>query len=379
MSKIFKPLLLTMLVVLAIVAIIAIASKSILRKTEKFIVITDLEPDDRIALHVLAARIPKDQILFVGTTVKNAARKKELTRKLLDQLQLQDVPLYQGSGGSAASYHDIASSRAARQYSQEGENLLSVEKLNELEHADYSSTELQNHLKNALEENHDVQIILLAPPTDLVAVLAETPSLKKNIKHIYIMGGWVELQEHEQTVLRTTYNWNMDPVASAQLMKMNDMPMTLYSSHTIKESFSGGSCNIDNATAVINCMNELQSQMPSLKDQTIAALSWDEHIMAQIPALKEVIEPYKGKQFTPADPLVIIGIINNDLIASEQAVDVKIDLTDLDASKGFRVYVTPNWASKIRLVQEINVDVFKKQLVESLHMLNTARGASRNR
>jgi inosine-uridine nucleoside N-ribohydrolase len=343
------------------------ASQVAQNSKNKFIVVTDLEPDDRIALHVLAAKIPKDEILFIGTTVKNAARKKVLTRKLLDQLDLKDIPLYQGSGGSAESYHDIASSRAAREYSQEGEEILSIEERNKLEHACYSNTELQGHIKNAFEKYNDIQFILLAPPTDLVAVLEKEPSLKKNIKHIYIMGGWAEIKEGE---LRTTYNWNMDPEASAKLMKMNDIPMTLYSSHSIKKSFNGGSCNINNSTAIINCMDELKSKMPSLHDQEIAALSWDNHIIAKIPALKNIIEPYKGKQFTPADPLVIVGIINHDLIALEEPVYVNIDLNDLDKAKGFRVYVEPNASSKIKLVEKIDVDVFKQELIKSLYALS---------
>lgn len=335
----------------------------------KFIIITDLEPDDRIALHLMKGHLAtsRDELLFVGTTVKNAARKKALTRKLLDQLGLNTIPVYQGSGGTAESYYDIASSRAAREYSQEGENILPEAELNRLHSADYSSQELQEHIETALENNHDVQFIMLAPPSDLVAVLEKNPALKRNIKHIHIMGGWSEAQEQGQNVLRTTYNWNMDPRASAQLMSMNDIPMTLYSSHSIKEFFNGGSCNIDNCKSVIQRMSTMKSYLPSLEDQEIAALSWDEHIMAKLPLLKDLIAPYKGKQFTPADPLVIGGIINHNLIRETEAVDIRIDLNDLDKAKGFRVYVTPNSCSKIKLVTEIALGVFKNAMIYSLY------------
>ena len=363
-------------VLIAIFLAIALLCLYTLGAKNKFIVITDLEPDDRIALHILAARIPKNEVLFVGATIKNAARKKELVRKLLDQLQWKDIPVYQGSGGAPESYHDIVSSRAAREYAQEGEHLLPEVKLEQLKHANYSSQKLQDHIEIALKNNHDLQFILLAPPTDLVAVLEKNPALKKHIKHIYIMGGWSELQEDGKTVLRTTYNWNMDPEASAKLLEMNDIPMTLYSSHTIKDSFDGGSCNIDNCRVVIERMSALQSQLPSLQDQEIAALSWDEHIMAKIPVLKDVIEPYKGKQFTPADPLVIVGIINPKLIVSVEAIDIHIDVNDLDKAKGFRLFVTPNAQSKIQLVQAIDVDIFKKETIRSLEMLASSKGTA---
>lgn len=339
-------------------------------RDSKFIIITDLEPDDRIALHVLAAKIPKHEILCVGTTVKNAARKKALTRKLLDQLHLHDVPVYQGSGGDNASYSDTASSRAAREYDfREGQNIFSTQELDRLEDTPYSSLELQHYIRKSLKKYKDVQFVILATPTDLCAVLEEEPSLKENIKHIHIQGGWAEFQENGEIVLRTTYNWNMDPQSSAQLLNMNDISMTLYSSHMIKPSFNGGRCNIDNSPAVIESMNSLQATMPSLQDQETACLSWDEFVIAKFPVLKTVIEPYKGKQFTPADPLVIVGIENKGVIESQQAINVCIDLQDFDASKGFRVYVEHNPSSKINLVQSVNPNIFKDELVQSFDIL----------
>lgn len=336
----------------------------------KFIVITDLEPDDRIALHVLAAKIPKNEILFVGTTVKNAARKKALARKLLDQLQLHDVPVYQGSGGDNTSYFDTVSSQAAREYnSREGQNILSTHEFARLEHMHYSSLELQHHILKALKKYNDVQFIILASPTDLCAVLEQEPSLKVNIKHIHIQGGWGEFQENGQIVLRTTYNWNMDPQSSAQLLNMNDIPMTLYSSHMVKPCFKSGRCNIDNSPALIEAMDALQAMMPSLQDQEIACLSWDEFTIAKFPMLKKIIEPYKGKQFTPADPLVIVGVVNQDLIELKQAVNVLIDVQDFDESKGFRVYVEPNPSSKINVVQSVNANLFKHEIVQSFNIL----------
>src|SRR5262245_30369483 len=75
------------------------------------IVITDLEPDDRIALQLLAANFSKDEIALIGTTVMNSARKKELVRRLTNQVGLQGVGVYQGTGGTFSSYPNIASSR----------------------------------------------------------------------------------------------------------------------------------------------------------------------------------------------------------------------------------------------------------------------------
>ena len=73
----------------------------------RIIVITDLEPDDRMALHLLAARFRAPEIAFVGTTVMHAGRKALLARRLLGQLGLAEVPVFSGPGGEAGDYPDI--------------------------------------------------------------------------------------------------------------------------------------------------------------------------------------------------------------------------------------------------------------------------------
>jgi len=338
--------------------------------SRKFIVITDLEPDDRIALHILAARIPKDRLLLVGTTVMNAARKQALTRRLLDQLSFGKVPVFQGTGGIASSYDDIASSRAAREYTHEGNNILSENELEILSKEPHSSLELQKKIKKALKANDNVELILLAPPTDLVRVLNTRPELRKNIKHIYVMGGWTEIQDLQNTILRSTYNWNMDPVSSAQLMEMNDIPMTIYSSHIIKQFFKGGGINSANFPKIIKLINKYKTKLPSLVDQELAGLSWDKHVIEKIPMLSGIVAPYQGQQFTPADPLVIIGIINNNLIKKAVPVNIHIDINDKDVARGFRVEVSLSSASKILLVEEIDCAVFEDEILKSFKCLN---------
>lgn len=338
----------------------------------KFIVITDLEPDDRIALHILCSTIEQRQLLFVGTTVMHAARKKVLAKRLLDQLGFNQIPVFQGTGNKAENYPDISSSRAAREYTNEGRNILAEEELDKLNAIEPSSSELQENIEKALKENNNIELIVLAPPTDLVAVLKRNPDLKKNIKHIYVMGGWTELLNNsgQAVTLRTSYNWNMDPISSADLMKITDIPMTLYSSHIIKRFFHGGSINFENFPEIINCLDKLKKQLPSLIDQEIASLSWDNHIINTIPALSNIIEPFKGNQFTPADPLVICGIFNKNIIKKAIRINVHIDVNDKDSSNGFRVYVEPNINSNIELVDSINIKAFEKELLESFESLN---------
>jgi inosine-uridine nucleoside N-ribohydrolase len=344
----------------------------------KFIIFTDMEPDDRVALNLFAGEFKPEQVLLVGTAVKHSGRKQVLAERTLDQLGFRGVPVFQGSGGHPNEYLDIASSKAARNYSQEGENILSTAELKTLETVPYSSHSLQNALAEALSQNTGIEIVMLCPPTDLVAVLDKNPELTKAIKHIHIMGGWIETVDSAgKKVLRTTYNWNMDPVASAKLMKLNQVDMTLYSSHVFKTSFSGGSINRNNHPAIIDELYGLRNQLQSVAELETATLSWDTHIMDNIPVLKNVIGPYAGQQFTPTDPAVVLGLANPDIIERSSLVNVDLDLADLDPSKGFAVTVTPSKSSKIRLVDQVDSAKFEKAFLNALHTLPNRVAANR--
>lgn len=333
----------------------------------KIIVITDLEPDDRVALDLIASHFSDKNIMLVGTTVMHAARKAALVRKQLNQLGLGSVPVFQGSGGVSDDYRAIYSTKAAKSYKREGQGILTAEELQRLDAAPRTSGELQQGIKKRLEIAADksVEIVMLAPPTDLVKVFGDTPELQKKIKHIYIMGGWAKLSgEDGDSICRTSYNWDMDPESSAQLMEMSHLPMTLYSSHVIKRCFPGGSINGKNFPELIELMNKYREILPSLEDTAHAKKSWNNHVMETIPSLKPIIEPYADHQITPADPAVIVGMIDPKFKIKEKKVRIKIDLTD-QTEKGCRVDIAEDPSSQISLVEELDLSVFKEQLLKA--------------
>lgn len=342
---------------------------------KNLIVITDLEPDDRIALNLLAARFG-ERLKFVGTTVMNAWRKKVLAEQYLKQLGLTGIKVYVGTGGRSTDYPDIASSRAAREYENEGHTILSDQQKEQLSGdklprgARYLQERLEAVLKNSAESKFKMEIILLAPPTDLVAVLAKDPNLKSGIGHIHIMGGWVEAPTATAGVTekRTTYNWNMDPKASAQLMAMADIPMTLYSSHIIKPSFSGGSISPASHPEIIRIIES--SRAPSLLTFRTAGASWDHHLIEKIPPLQKVIGENAGRQFTPADPLVVVGMLNPKITTSSAPVNIEIDLKNVDQARGYKVNVNENPQSKIQLVTAIDSSLFASELLEGLKVVD---------
>ena len=108
---------------LQVVLAVLCFSQSTHARGHNLMVIVDMEPDDRVALMLLATEFPAE-MGFVGTTGMHAGRKAALAEKFLQQMGLAAVPVIQGSGGEATSYPEIASSRAAREYQSEGRGLL---------------------------------------------------------------------------------------------------------------------------------------------------------------------------------------------------------------------------------------------------------------
>jgi len=334
------------------------------------IVITDMEPDDRIALILLAGLFP-ETISLVGTTGLHAGRKAALARQLMDQLGLPGVPVVQGSGGISADYTDITSSRAALSYRGEGVGLLPEAELKSLSRdVPRSSDDLQNRIRDLLRSANDVEVVLLAPATDLLLALGSDPVLTTSLKHVHVMGGWSESTgPGNEIVRRTSYNWNMDPQAAARLVQIEEVPMTVYSSHIIQQDFSGGSINRDDFPEIIGLLEEKASQNQWAESFFVASRSWDAHVMKQIPYLIPVIGEHAGQQFTPADPVVALGINDTELVTRLRAVEIRIDLEDLNPAKGYKVSVKENSASKIRLVEAIDTLNFNQQALSIIRRL----------
>ncbi len=338
-------------------------------KSGPIVVITDMEPDDRIALHLVAALFP-NRLALIGTTVMHAYRKKLLAERLMQQLNLGHIPVVQGSGGDAASYPDIASSNAARAYDHEGAGILDAQILSAANAHARSSSALQHALRTLLSQNSQVEILVLAPPTDLVQVLSEFPSLAESISRIHLMGGWVEVETTDEVELRTTYNWNMDPSASRRLLARQDIRITLYSSHTVKQQFSGGSVNVNNYANLIVALESQADALPSIADTIVSSRSWDNHVMDQIPALEEIIgRENAGRQFSPADPLVVIGAYNSALAEEESSVAVLLDEQDLDPARGYRIDLDPSADSNIKVLETLNEDVFEQVFITAFESL----------
>ena len=333
------------------------------------VVITDMEPDDRIALHLLVALFP-ERVSLIGTTVMHSYRKKVLAERLMRQLNMSHIPVIQGSGGYAEDYPEIASSRAGREYDLEGMDILDQRALQDMANQARSSKQLQVELRRILSNNQSVEIVILAPPTDLSALLEESPKLANHIARVHLMGGWAEVERPSGTELRTTYNWNMDPRASKQLLASQAFPITLYSSHVVKNFFSGGSLKRATFPRLIEMLEASSERLPSVAETFIAGSSWDNHLMDRIPELENVIgRENAGTQFSPADPVVIVGAFAPEFIMTRTPIKVRLDELDVDPGKGYRVFVEPSSDSRIELVEVFDEAVFREVFVDAFEAL----------
>ena len=353
----------------AIFSIFVLTAFDVSAKGRKIVILTDIEPDDRIALHLLAANFLPEEILLIGTTVMNAAEKRVLVQRLMRQLGFGSVPVAQGTGFYPSDYPEIQATKPARNFLGEGKGILSSQELNELMNVPRTSMEFQQRLQSVLEQNEDVEFLVLAPPTDLVAVLEMRPDLKRKIKHIGFMGGWSEVKDEAgQLIRRLTYNGNMEPLhtnSTRKLMKMEDLPITVFSFHAIKLAFPERSINPGNYPDVWNIIDRVKLNKISLQETSMASALWDQHILESLPPtmppthpLKVALTQYQGRQFAPADPLVVAAMLDPHLIQESRLASIDIDINDIDPTTGIRVYVQGNAHSQIRVVEQISAPRF---------------------
>lgn len=85
-------------------------------------------------------------------------------------------------------------------------------------------------------------------------------------------------------------------------------------------------------------------------------------MLQQLPYLRPIIGDRAGQQFTPADPVVVVGFGNADLAVRTQPIDVRISIESLDLERGYKVLVQQNSASNIRSVEAIDMRAFRRQM-----------------
>ena len=332
---------------------------------QNWIVLTDLEPDDRLALIVLSRTLPRSKILAVGANLLNAPAKALRTRTLLDQLGWDTVPVLTGNGGAAADYPDLASNAAARSF----EHHDAVGALS----SDQTQAFIQDALSRAEREGKRLNFLVLSPGTDLAnAILSQgqRDSALEVIRRVVMVGGWVEVPNPAGPELRSTYNTNMDPWSTRLIFE--HLNVELVSSHLIKPTFGGGSVNAVNAPGVVEAV--AQSLHPAVADLRDAGLRWDRHLIATIPALAAVVGPHAGRQFTPADVVAAALVTDPELSTRVEEVGLTLDVHER-TDRGFRVTREDSdpRRPRARVTEAIDAPRFLRTLERVIRSLGCAR------
>ncbi|KAL3080540.1 hypothetical protein niasHS_013734 [Heterodera schachtii] len=240
--------------------------------------------DDQFTLEMISATELAGKVLAIGTT------EQERKAALAQSLGLDKVPVY------------------VRSSSEEFKKML-LTKPNEKK-PKRKENEFQNFLKNLLDErlktNSKVHFLVLAPPTDLSAVLWENKELAEAVGEIHITDGCCKkcqeskpapaplslnnflselLREHTKP---TTYNVSMDALATVYLLEMasnREVNVQLISSYLLAQTFN----NVD----------DLNKNFPKLKLRNEANAPADIKIM-----------PLIDEQFSPAGPIAVLAIMD---------------------------------------------------------------------
>lgn len=334
-----------------------------------FVVHTDLEPDDRLAFHVLAYYLGEDRLGLVGTTLMHSEKKRVLTTRTLRDIGLLDVPVLRGTGGQKEDYAPIASSIAAREYEGEGADILTKEELAELNAAPRDGEPFRKAFEAYLENHTDVEVIIMSAPTDIVAVLQRRSDLLKKIKTIHVMGGWAVGADGKLT---STFNWNMGHLETALLLKLSgQVRMRLYSSHLIKAAFNGGSVSRKNMPELMRALEFARSHLRGLQDLELASRHWDEGIIKKIPTLREKIGVENiGKQFTPADVALILSLFREELFESQvRFAGIALETGMVDEQGGFVVQLNESSPFPVEIVEALDIKFFEKEMIRILKWL----------
>ncbi len=336
------------------------------RKTpDATIVITDIEPDDRYALHVLAHNLDAGELDLVGTTLLHTSLKTVLLRRLLEQLGLGGVEVVQGIGLAPDEYPPTRSSFAARSFPNEGVGILSSAQLSEIKQDRDDSKALQLAIADVLSQYSRVDILLLAPADDLAAALQEHPAIADRVACLFMMGGW---RDRQGEGLRSTYNWNMAPASAAYLLSRDDLPIVLFSSHALRKSFGSISANRSNFPELRKAIVANAVEEQSLSETLVASEAWDRHLVSAYPAVREVLELHVGRNFSPADPTVAIALVDIGIIDGFRLMNVELDLGDLDTDSGFAVKIEEDDNGHVVVVDSVNLEIFRRRMIESVSL-----------
>lgn len=329
----------------------------------KMVAVADMEPDDYAALFAQSVVLRPDQIPFVGASYMHAGLKAALARRLMTAQGLDPNRVLQGWGGMPDDYVAIESTNISRFYTEEGVGIFSNEELSKILEGPRSSDALVNGLIHLLEQESDVDVVSLTKTTDLARVVACRPDLISKIGHHHMVGGfknrsagWSKNPGYWHTVnwddceLRTTFNGNID-VDAMMALTQTDIPTTLWSVGAIYEQLKGG-VGPHSAPGIVAAIKKAAESNQAVRDWLYKTGAWNRHFRSTM-RWDLGTEESLAHDFIPADPLGVIGATHPEIILGTRSIRLEVDKNDLN-NNGYRVYLTDDEASKLRIVTKID-------------------------
>ena len=274
--------------------------------------------DDILAL-VLLARAAELQLIGVTTVYGDTSLRTRMTRLVLDQMGLSDVPIGVGA-------RETLTGRPVWWAGHEGQGLPELDGVQIDE--DQTAAMMLRHA--ALKHRGRLELFAIGPLTNVAEAIAADENFAASLHHLYIMGGafWLEKAEH---------NIKCDPEA-ADIVFRSGIPMTV--------------CGLDVTKRV--WLREPDMVRVREEGGDIGAILEDQ--------VRRWWAFIGANENNPHDPLAILPAIRPELFRFEQC-DVRVEF---DGDDPGRTRPDRCGAGSVRIAADVDVEAAEQEIVRRL-------------
>lgn len=256
----------------------------------KLFIVTDVEPDDFLAIIMVIEHFIKTKTSFknllICSSLMNANKKKLIIKKLLESYNIKDDIVFSGYNGLKP------------EYKQEGVNIL-TENERKIER-------IENEIYEQFVEfttDSKIDILMLANPVTISNLLK---GYENNVNKIYIMGGHFNNN--------CSYNFSINMKATTEFfdwVKKFEKECFIYSSHMFAANYNGY-YNEKKFPDVIKTI--FSSKKKSIEYFRKMMENWDSYMCEDKSMISRIGKENIGRQFAPADVICSIGYLFGDKI-----------------------------------------------------------------
>lgn len=328
-------------------------------QVSKFLIISDAEPDDLLALQVLLNWCNKHFVskenIFILSTLRNSAESASVLSKISGQFY-SDLHVHIGTSGLKPPFKDPSGK-------------LITSSINVSHDKDSTKEQLVGFVNSGTSKT---SIILLAPAIDLsIDVLGRLDS--NQIHGIWNWGGPnFNISKMDQEIpvddKNNSFNWRVDANSMAKLLhwsQTHQLPVYVGTPTIYQESIGYIGENkvilgIHEDDPRCKSICEKIHTCPHLEYIKIWMHQWNDDIPQ---AIKERVNIRPGiVQFTPADPIAMCMLLYPEIIKSTKSIGFSINSHD-------KIICTREEKSSLVFVNDIDYVAFLSKLERNLRFL----------